>query len=80
MHMQLLKFCLCPVVYATVLPGLQGDVLMALLQRIAGARNKAADEAAAAAAKGGSGGVQHVLPQRLKVILMSATLDANIYR
>jgi HrpA-like RNA helicase len=60
---------------------LQGDVLMALLQRIAGARNKAADEAAAAAAaKGGIGGVQHVQPQRLKVILMSATLDANIYR
>ena len=59
---------------------LQGDVLMALLQRIAGARNKAADEAAAAAAKGGVGGVQHVQPQRLKVILMSATLDANIYR
>jgi hypothetical protein len=60
---------------------LQGDVLMALLQRIAAARNKAADEAAAAAAAaGGRQQQQHGQPQRLKVILMSATLDANIYR
>jgi HrpA-like RNA helicase len=60
---------------------LQGDVLMALLQRIAAARNKKADEAAAA----GRGTQQqqqqqHGQPQRLKVILMSATLDAHIYR
>lgn len=61
---------------------LQGDVLMALLQRIAAARNTAADEAAAAAGGGGSSRQQQqvVQPQRLKVILMSATLDANIYR
>lgn len=63
---------------------LQGDVLMALLQRIAAARNKAADAAAAAAAAATTGGrhqqQQHHGPQRLKVILMSATLDANIYR
>jgi len=62
---------------------LQGDVLMALLQRIAAARNKAADEAAAAAAAAGGRHQQqqqHHGPQRLKVILMSATLDANIYR
>jgi HrpA-like RNA helicase len=62
---------------------LQGDVLMALLQRIAAARNKAADEAAAAAAAGRGAQQQqqqHGQPQRLKVILMSATLDATIYR
>jgi hypothetical protein len=57
---------------------------MALLQRIAAARNKAVDEAAAAAATAGGGRQQqhqqHGQPQRLKVILMSATLDANIYR
>jgi HrpA-like RNA helicase len=63
---------------------LQGDVLMALLQRIAAARNKKADEAAAAATAAGRGTQQqqqqHGQPQRLKVILMSATLDAHIYR
>jgi ATP-dependent RNA helicase DHX29 len=59
---------------------LQGDVLMALLQRIAAARNRAADEAAAAAGQGGQQQQSQPPLPRLKVILMSATLDANIYR
>lgn len=74
---------------------LQGDVLMALLQRIAAARNAAADAAGvrlrgqadpgavrtADASTGPLSGPawQHGRPQRLKVILMSATLDAQIY-
>jgi hypothetical protein len=61
---------------------LQGDVLMALLQRIAAARNKAADAAAAAAGDDISSSThprQQPQQQRLKIILMSATLDANIY-
>jgi ATP-dependent RNA helicase DHX29 len=67
---------------------LQGDVLMALLQRIAAARNAAADAAGVKLGQNNNkininsnsqtlAGDQ--APQRLKVVLMSATLDANIY-
>jgi hypothetical protein len=61
---------------------------MALLQRIAAARNAAADTAGVklgqtnSQSNNNSSGVTPAgdqVPQRLKVVLMSATLDANIY-
>jgi ATP-dependent RNA helicase DHX29 len=58
---------------------LQGDVLMALLQRIAAARNAAADAAGVKLGQTNSHITGDQVPQRLKVVLMSATLDANIY-
>jgi ATP-dependent RNA helicase DHX29 len=58
---------------------LQGDVLMALLQRIAAARNAAADAAGNTLSSSSSSNLTNLVPQRLKVVLMSATLDANIY-
>lgn len=73
---------------------LQGDVLMALLRRIAAARNAAAVGAAAAASADDNNDSNNTCtlsatqppaggcrppPPRLKVLLMSATLDAAAY-
>ena len=51
---------------------MQGDFLMALLKGILSRRNSPAAVAAAAKGRGG--------PGPLKVVLMSATLDAALYR